>query len=180
MHQCHHWQHPICVASPSAPASAVDIRKRGRSAVRRDTKGVESFRRALVAHLEQNARLSPLPAPTTDILSIQPSVANAVSESQRPTMGERVFQQDQRLHHQAAREGVSTIQIPMRELSLYSYQTGMHSAKRSGRISNVSALRKQNVPSPPKKILVNICIQDSVKFDFSDFVKDATSHGNKT
>lgn len=45
-------------------------------------------------------------------------------------------------------------------------------------------LRKLGIKKPKRSVntkqeLIEICIQDSVKFDFSDCVKEVTSHGNK-
>lgn len=167
--------------SSNASQSAADTSagyKRGRSTVRRDTKGVDSFRRALVAHLEQNARLSPLPPATTDILSMKPAVVNTVSESQR----------QQWLSDYSNKISAFTIKQLVKESVRFRFQCATFiilvpnwHALREALWAHLKRLgiKKAKRSVSTKEDLVNICIQDSVKFDFSEFVKDATSHGNK-
>lgn len=153
--------------------SMASSRKRKRNG--RKEKGLESFRNALLDHLEKNAT----------ILSSQDYDPNN-SSSNPPIVTDE--QRRQWLEEYSERIQNYSIKQLVKESVKYRFQCAYFiilvpnwHALREALWAHLKrmGIRKAKRSVSTKEDLVAICIQDHVRFDFSDFVKDADSHGNR-
>jgi hypothetical protein len=185
----------LTLSSPhlDSSSSALPSKKKPRRRINvEEEKGLEAFRDDLLRHLEENARITP----TTHLLQQyqaaqqQNSEIRALADAALDPITDQLRAQWRAQWLSEYRKKIAHYNLKqlVKESVKFRFQCAAyvilvpswhhlrevlwHHLKKLG-------IKKAKRSVSTKKQLIEICIQDSVKFDFSDCVKEVTSHGNK-
>lgn len=161
------------------------VRKQ-RSRANRLHKGVDAFRIALIKHMAEKAHIAPAHNGEEELSVLQVSTCGSAASSSLPSVSV-VTRSSWLLSYSSY---LSTLSLKSLVLESIKYHfpcdpyvilvPNWHALREALwlHLKSISVKRAKRSVST-KKDLIDICISKEVQFDFSNFVKDAESHGNK-